>query len=200
MKIVAIEGGDQAGKETQARLLETALIARNIRVQRAGFPLYSSPIGRLIEDALHGRVEVEKLALTYLFEANKAEYQATMQVLEDIGIEYLILDRYLLSNHVYARAKGMPVSWVSALQVPLRDPDITLILDIDPVVSRRRKAQAELDLHERDLPLLQRVRELYQGYVNGVDTFLINANRDPQVIHKEMLRLLFSESGQILPE
>ncbi len=46
--IIVIEGGDQAGKLTQSKLLEKALKKRKIKTKLFHFPDYTTPIGKEI--------------------------------------------------------------------------------------------------------------------------------------------------------
>ena len=53
--IIAIEGGDQAGKLTQSNLLEKALKKQKIKVKLFHFPDYETPIGKEIRKYLDGK-------------------------------------------------------------------------------------------------------------------------------------------------
>ena len=46
--IIVIEGGDQAGKLTQSKLLEKALKKQKIKTKLFHFPDYSTPVGKEI--------------------------------------------------------------------------------------------------------------------------------------------------------
>ena len=52
--IVVIEGGDQAGKKTQTKLLFQALNKRKIKTKTFSFPDYSTPVGKEINQYLKG--------------------------------------------------------------------------------------------------------------------------------------------------
>jgi dTMP kinase len=53
--LIAFEGLDQSGKQTQAELLRDRLIAAGRAVRLLSFPDYGTPIGEEIERALRAR-------------------------------------------------------------------------------------------------------------------------------------------------
>ncbi len=53
--IVAIEGGDQAGKKTQSQMLANALKKRKLKTKVFSFPDYSTPIGNRYDDTWMAR-------------------------------------------------------------------------------------------------------------------------------------------------
>ena len=55
--LIAFEGLDQSGKETQARHLRARIEQEGLRVHALSFPDYGTPIGQEIEKALHGERE-----------------------------------------------------------------------------------------------------------------------------------------------
>ena len=55
--LIAFEGLDQSGKETQARVLVASLRAQRRRVEPLSFPDYQTAIGREIGEALAGHRE-----------------------------------------------------------------------------------------------------------------------------------------------
>ena len=57
-------------------------------------------------------------------------------------------------------AQGLDPEWLVTIQRYLPQPDVTILLDIPPEVSARRK-QSGRDKYEQDLPLLGRVRDSY---------------------------------------
>jgi dTMP kinase len=72
----------------------------------------------------------------------------------------VICDRYLASSVAYGEAHGLDAGWLRDVQRHLPQPDLTMLLDIPPDASVRRKT-TDRDKYERDLALLARVRESY---------------------------------------
>ena len=62
--IIVFEGGDQAGKKTQSTLLEKKLKSAKIKTKLFSFPDYSTPIGKEIDQYLHGKRTVSYTHLT----------------------------------------------------------------------------------------------------------------------------------------
>ena len=157
--LVAFEGLDQSGKETQAELLRDRLNAAHRSVFLLSFPDYGTPIGEEIERALRGARNYAPDVMQLLYVANRYEWRTEIERRRSDG-EILICDRYLASSVAYGEAQGLDPAWLLEIQRHLPQPDITFLLDIAPEVSARRKT-ADRDRYERDLALLARVRESY---------------------------------------
>ena len=172
--LIAFEGLDQSGKQTQAELLRDRLSAGR-RVRLLSFPAYETPIGSEIERALRGRRDYGADVMQLLYIANRYELKPQIDDERNRGT-VLICDRYLASSVAYGEAQGLDPAWLLEIQRHLPQPDLTFLLDIAPEVSARRKT-ADRDKYERDLALLGRVRESYlrqaaQGWVR------LSADRD----------------------
>ena len=83
----------------------------------------------------------------------------------------VVCDRYLASSIAYGEAQGVDAAWLTEIQRLLPQPSLTILLDIPPDASLKRKKAAR-DKFERDLPLLGRVRESYlrQAAAAGLDS------------------------------
>ena len=53
--LIAVEGGDQAGKKTQTMMLARALRSQKIKTAVFNFPDYRTTIGKEINSYLHGK-------------------------------------------------------------------------------------------------------------------------------------------------
>jgi dTMP kinase len=181
--LIAFEGLDQSGKQTQAELLRDRLIASGHRVQLLSFPDYTTAIGREIHAALHGSRDYGPDVMQLLYIANRYEWKGKITEERDRGT-ILVCDRYLASSVAYGEAQGLEGAWLLEMQRFLPQPDITFLLDIAPEVSARRKA-ADRDKYERDLALLGRVRASYlkqaeSGWVR------LDADRDRDRVASEV--------------
>jgi dTMP kinase len=156
--LIAFEGLDQSGKQTQAELLRDR-VSTGRRVRLLSFPAYETPIGREIERALHGSRDYGADVMQLLYIANRYELKPQIEQERNSGT-VLICDRYLASSVAYGEAQGLDPAWLLDIQRHLPQPDLTFLLDIAPEVSARRKT-ADRDKYERDLALLARVRESY---------------------------------------
>jgi len=158
-RLIAFEGLDQSGKQTQADLLGTRLAADGRSVQLLSFPDYTTVIGAEIGRALRGERHYTADVMQLLYVANRYERKQEIASARDRGA-IVVCDRYLASSVAYGEAQGLDPGWLVALQQYLPQPDITILLDIPPDVSARRKRDGR-DRYEQDLQLLARVRDSY---------------------------------------
>ena len=157
--LVAFEGLDQSGKQTQAELLRDRLTDRQRDVRLFSFPDYDTSIGAEIGSALAGDRSYEPEAMQLLYVVNRYEWRQRMLDARAAGT-VLLCDRYLASSVAYGEAQGLDAAWLAAIQRYLPQPDLTILLDISPEESARRKS-ADRDRYERDMGLLARVRDSY---------------------------------------
>jgi dTMP kinase len=197
MKMIAFEGIDASGKETQVKWLIEALTNKGYKVARVAFPRYNRSIGQWIRAVLKGDIYLSDEALHMLYEVDRQDYQNELETLERNGFDFLICDRYILSNHAYCMAKGIDLKWIDALQEKLRKPDMTLVLDISTETSLKRKAVRD-DKFELDTELLNRARMAYKILAekysdiqyNDELIYVIDANKDPNEVHEEVFDLV----------
>jgi dTMP kinase len=147
--LITLEGGDGCGKSTQARLLCDRLSAAGLPVgptDAAGTVVREpggTPVGEAIRDLLlHGPHAPDPWTETLLYAAARAELVARILLPELSRGRVLVLDRFVDSSLAYQGcARGLGLDEVLAVNRPgLRGvlPDLTLILDMDPVESMRR--------------------------------------------------------------
>lgn len=188
VKIVAIEGIDASGKETQTRMLFDKLRRLGYNVQTESFPRYNTKIGKLIKACLEGRIKLTDEAFHMLLEADRLDFKEVIEFNSSVGTDYLILDRYTLSNLAFGMARGLDLDWLIQLQSPLPKADITFVLDISTETSLKRKNRSERDVHELDLSLLNRAKAAYVFLANKLSKeeliYVIDANHaSPESIH-----------------
>ncbi len=186
--LIAFEGLDQSGKETQARMLADALREEGRRVETLSFPDYRTSIGREIGEALAGHRDYGPDVMQLLYIANRFEHKPSILEWEAAGA-VVVCDRYLASSIAYGESQGLDPAWLADAQRFLPQPDLTFVLDIAPEVSAARK-QANRDRYERDMPLLTRVRESYRRQAGQPGWHLIDANRPKDVIAADIAQRL----------
>jgi dTMP kinase len=174
--LVAFEGLDQSGKQTQAEQLRDWLVDAGRRVRLLSFPTYETPIGIEIGRALHGERDYGPDVMQLLYVANRFEWKGEIERERDAGT-VIVCDRYLASSVAYGEALGLDARWLEAMQAPLPQPDVTVLLDISPDVSLARK-QVGRDKYERDLDLLARVRGSYRRQAAERQWTAVDATRD----------------------
>ena len=178
--LIAFEGLDQSGKQTQAELLRDSLTSLGRSVRLLSFPDYETVIGAEIGRALRGERDYGADVMQLLYVANRYERKGEITRAKEAGT-ILVCDRYLASSIAYGEAQGLDASWLTEIQRYLPPPDLTFLLDIAPEVSARRKI-VDRDRYERDLVLLGRVRESYLRQAANRGWVRIDASRDKAAI------------------
>jgi dTMP kinase len=183
-RLIAIEGIDQSGKRTQSTLLAKEFRTRGLGAAVWNFPDYSTQIGKQLRAYLDGRNPLDYHAVHLLYAANKWE---RIQELDRLLASdcTVIVNRYSPSNLAYGAARGLPLSWLKALENGLPIPDIVIVLDIAPQISFKRKATRR-DLHEADRQYLTRVRSTYIRLARQQGWKVVNAQQDPKSVHAEL--------------
>ena len=148
---IAFEGGEGAGKSTQARLLQNALDAvgrRSLLLHEPG----STELGDYLRAYLVDGHALSPPAELLLFAAARAElvHRVITPQLAAGGI--VIADRFAGSTVAYqGYGRGLDlsqISWLNDFATAGRYPDLTILLDIDPAIGmeRVRSRQPELGI------------------------------------------------------
>ncbi len=173
--LIAFEGLDQSGKETQARQLRARLQNDGRVVRAASFPDYDTPIGREIRLALAGERDFGPEVMQLLYVANRFEYKPRLESWLAAG-DTVVCDRYRASSIAYGEAMGLDPAWLDGIQQHLPRASVTVFLDISPATAAQRKETGR-DRFERDLGLLARVRESYRRQAAASDWVVIDAEQ-----------------------
>jgi dTMP kinase len=184
--VIAFEGLDQSGKQTQSERLAATLRQLGRQVEFLSFPEYDTAIGREIGKALQGERDYQADTLQLLYIANRYEFRPRLLAWLAAGA-VVICDRYLASSIAYGEAQGLDPAWLSAVQRQLPRPALTIVLDIPPEVSLERKRAAR-DRFERDLPLLSRVRSSYQRQALAPDWLLLDGQQPVEDVAEEVMK------------
>ncbi len=164
-KFVVIDGIDGAGKKTQSMLLKKFLENHGNSVLLLSYPDYRNPIGKFINEFLHGKASlpVEIQFILYAGDMLK-DKEKIERVLED-G-KWIIADRYITTTAAYQGAKGFPMEnaeqFVNIFSIP--KPDIVMYLKIMPETGMKRKAiekEGKLDRFESNKAFLHKVSGFY---------------------------------------
>lgn len=158
--LIAFEGLDQSGKQTQAESLRDHIAGPGRQCRLLSFPDYETAIGTELSRALHGERDYTADVMQLLYVTNRYERRVEIEGLLDGGA-ILLCDRYVASSIAYGEAQGLDPAWLAEIQRMLPAADLTILLDIAPETAVRRKS-AGRDRYERDLALLSRVRESYR--------------------------------------
>lgn len=173
--LIAFEGLDQSGKETQARQLRARLQQEGRVVRALSFPDYDTPLGQEIGRALAGERDFGPEVMQLLYVANRFELKPRLDAWLAAG-DVVVCDRYRASSIAYGEAQGLDPVWLELIQRGLPPADMTILLDIAPDTAVARK-RAGRDRYERDTALLARVRESYRRQAASDGWALIDAER-----------------------
>jgi len=201
---IVLEGVDGAGTTTHTRLLSAALGDRGLPVRTTREPS-DGPIGVQIRQFLTGRLVVPGLqgprppswtTMALLFAADRMDHiESTILPNLNDGVT-VISDRYYHSSVAYQSITGggdaETVSWVKALNQHARKPDLTIVLDIPPEVSARRRTERNIGREIYDDGDLQSqlgmfYREIDQHFV-GEKIVHVDSNRTRDEVAADVLR------------
>ena len=179
-RLIAFEGLDQSGKQTQAELLRDRLTAAGRRVRLLSFPDYATVIGAEIGRALRGERDYGADVMQLLYVANRYERKDDLQRWLDGGL-IVVCDRYMASSIAYGEAQGLDAAWLSDMQKYLPPAALTILLDIAPETAVGRKA-VDRDRYERDLAMQERVRASYHRLADGETWVRLDGERSKDAI------------------
>ena len=195
---VAFEGGDGAGKSTQARLLAEALRAAGHEVLLTREP-GGTDIGEKLRALVleHGHGEIDPRTEALIFAAARAAHvaQAIGPALARGAV--VITDRYIGSSVVYqgvGRALGEDaVRGLNEWATGGLWPDLTVLLDVDEAEGRARRTagdaaedrlESEPDAFHRQV----RAAFLQLAAARPEASLVLDAGRAPEDLASEILR------------
>jgi dTMP kinase len=187
-KLIAVEGIDQAGKQTICEWLVDELRAHGVPAEKTGFPDYITPLGQEIAAFLRGERDYPAEARQLLYAANRWERAAEIGGWLAEG-RAVVLDRYSASGVAYGAAQGLDMAWMLDVERGLRPADLTLLLDITPEVSIARKTTAR-DAYEARLDLLSGARAAYLTLAQAPGWHIVDANADRETVRERVRSVL----------
>jgi dTMP kinase len=191
--LIAFEGLDQSGKETQARMLAARLTASGRQVRIVSFPDYATPIGAELRRALHGEREYGPDVIQMLMIANRYEWKpAILEALSEGRV--VVADRYLASSVAYGEAQGLDPDWLFETQRYLPPPALTVMIDIAPATAVTRK-QVNRDRFEQDLAMLERVRVSYRRQAAAPNWAAIDGERGKDEVSADVATAVSTALG-----
>jgi dTMP kinase len=191
--LIAFEGLDQSGKQTQAARLLAALKESGHEARFLSFPAYETMIGADIGRALRGERDHAADVMQLLYIANRYEFRPAIEQWLAAGA-VVVCDRYVASSVAYGAAQGLDEAWLVDVQARLPQPSLTLLLDIPPEASLERK-QRDRDRFEQDLRLLERVRQSYLGQSRDARWVRIDGDRDKDSVTQDVVDAVRSRLG-----
>ncbi len=186
---VVLEGIDGAGTTTQARELRQRLAERGIACLVTAEPS-SGVVGKLIRTSL-GLVDdpPDPAYMALLFAADRLDHwREEISPALERG-EWVISDRYLWSSLSY-QSQTLPIEWVRTLNRYARPPDLTILVDTDPVKALNR---ISMDGRKKeifdDLEMQNKIRRVYIELYEAEDpakAALVDGNCDIEETAKQI--------------
>jgi dTMP kinase len=174
-RFLTFEGCEGCGKSTQITSTLAWLRSAKLTVHEVREP-GGTPVGEVIRHLLkHDPVGQSMTAETelLLFAASRAELVRQLIHPALARGDWIIADRFHDSTTVFqGNARGLPmeeVSFINRYAIAQREPDLTLVLDLDPAEARSRalrrpRPAGQKDrLEDLDLGFYQKVAEGYRA-------------------------------------
>jgi dTMP kinase len=179
--LIAIEGIDGSGKNTQAKLLEQSLQSLGHTVYSTAFPQYESWFGSMVGKFLNGDFgpleSVDPHFTALLYAGDRFEAKARLESALNAG-KIVLVDRYIGSNLAHQVARSAPekraefLRWIEHLEYNiygLPRENLILYLRVPPsqaqklvaLKSERSYTAAKHDILEKSLRHLEDAAEMY---------------------------------------
>src|SRR5690349_22672573 len=184
--LIAFEGGEGAGKTTQARLLAIWLREQGYDVmatQEPGATKVGMRLRALLLDTAHTGLSARAEALMYA--ADRAEHVDSVIAPALERGTVVVTDRYVDSSIAYqGRGRNQPVSEVAGLNKWATggvEPDLTILLDLPPEAGLNRRTASADRLEAEPADFHERVREgfLAQAQANPGRYLVLDASKAP---------------------
>ena len=216
-KIITIEGIDGSGKTVQFNRLYDNLTALGYSVDTKNFPVYDSYFGSQVGRYLSGEegvfaTDVDQMSMALWFALDRFEAFRDWQ---DGEYDFLIINRYVLSNAVYQSIRDRDLSrpdiidWVYELEyerLGLPRPTLDLFFDVNTESAGRNVDKKGFrdyvgegrDVYEMSMGIQERARNMYIRAAERYDNVcIINCMdgrrlRTPDEIAGDVMELLKS--------
>lgn len=200
-KFIAFEGGEGAGKSTQARMLAAALEERGFTCVVTREP-GGTPGAEAIRALLLGTDGEgwNPRAEALLFAAARSDHVERLIRPATAAGKWVICDRYVDSSRAY-QGGGLGLSDAEVLELHRIGsggllPDLTLLIEVSPAVARERTAARDVDgadrIGGRDEAYHAKVAAAFARFAEAEpDRFArIDGDGSPQEVHQAVMQAL----------
>ncbi len=198
-KFVVFEGIDGAGKTTQARRLADWLQGQGIEViltkEPGGIP-ENLPIRALLFDL---RLSEDGMAQLLLFSADRRNH-LLLQILPALKAgQTVICDRYIGSTRVYQQERGVDPAAISLAEDMVItfegqriEPDVTILLDVNPEDGMARKSQEKENYFDEDSLEIQKIRRnAYLALTQNLFGWeVVDGGKSEEEVFEDILQIL----------
>ena len=191
--LIAFEGGEGSGKTTQARLIAIWLRELGFDVETTHEPggtKVGMRLRALLLDTAHTGMSPHAEALMYA--ADRAEHVASVIAPALARGAIVITDRYVDSSLAYQGAgRNLPVDEIARFNwwaTGGRVPDLTILLDMDPMagLSRRARSADRLEAEPAEFHLRVRAGFLALARAEPERYLVLDADRPPEEITRDI--------------
>ena len=182
---IVLDGGDGSGTSTHGQLLAGFLEHKGFKVYLTQEPS-KSEIGKILRKFLKDK-EIPPTTDALLFAADRdLHYHNEIKKKLDEG--YIVIsDRYIESSIIYQSVQSdkISVEWIKQLNKFVGQPDLTIILDVDPEIAIARKNEKELEKFENTL-FLEKVRNLYLARAKLENYYIVSSDGIIEFVQEEI--------------
>ena len=195
MKIVSFEGIEGVGKSTQIDLLHDYLLKEGKSVKKFREPGSTIPSERIRNILLDTNITLTNQTELLLMYASRSELVAN-EILSNKH-DFVLLDRYFDASMAYqGYGRNLNKDFINSLKTFINapDPDLTILLDIDPIKGFERKSGDFMDrIESSGLKFFNDVRNGYLELANQFPRIkCIDAEKDANTISLEIINLVKS--------
>jgi dTMP kinase len=199
---ISLEGGEGAGKSTQAKLIAETLEKSGVETvvtREPGGTFGAEAIRELVISGAHERWS-GMTELLLLYAARLDHVDKLIKPALNRGA-WVICDRFADSSMAYqGYARGIGPERVKALhEAVLGDfkPDLTLLFDIDPILALRRVETRGEELNRFDTENLEFHKKLREGFLTIAEQeperfFILDAASSRAAQHTQIKRILMN--------
>ena len=193
MKIVSFEGIEGVGKSTQINLLHNYLLEAGKSVKKFREPGSTIPSEKIRDILLDADLSLTSQTELLLMYSSRSELVAN-EILSSEH-DFVLLDRYFDASMAYqGYGRNLDKEFINSLKTFINapDPDLTILLDIDPEKGFQRKSGDSMDrIESSGLKFFNDVRNGYLQLANQHSRIkVIDAEKDPKAISLEVISLV----------
>ena len=205
-KLIVLEGTDSSGKTTQYNELVKKLNENGKEIVQYHFPKHGNLFGEVVDNYLMGKFgKKEDLSAEFVAMLYMTDFYNSKKEMEQVLSEgkHIILSRFFSSTLTYQVAladgdkKEETWQWIKKVCERLPKPDLTLVLTVDPEVSKKLlnndnnaeeyKKGAKKDQHEDDLDFQKAVFAEYMRNIEKSGWDQINCVKDGKLLSVEAI-------------
>ena len=191
---IALEGIDGSGTSTHSHLLKGFLESKGFKVHLTTEPT-KSDIGKLVRKYLKDK-NIAPATDALLFATDRILHYHN-EIKKKLEEDYIVIsDRYLESSIVYQSSQSdeISVEWVIEINKFVAQPDITIILDIEPKTALARKEEKEEDFEKfEDNSFLDKVRELYISRAKKEGFFVVSSDDIIEFVQEKIQKIILDK-------